>query len=1445
MGIAVLGPLEVDGQSNGLAPRDRVVLSALVVRGGDPLSTEALADALWGADVPASWAKVVHGCVARLRKQLGAAAIESGGAGYRLALTERELDCRRFERLFERARDALSGDDPERTSYLVQEALDLWRGRALADLDEWEPGRVEAARLEGLRMDAEELHVEAETRAGHPRDVLPLARALVAQAPFRERRWALLARALHQAGRQAEALTALKQARAMLVDQLGLDPGRELKELEELVLRQDPSLDPVLGREVSDVCPYRGLLPYDATDADAFFGREADVVACLRKLRDADVLAVVGPSGVGKSSLVRAGVVASLTREGQPVLLTTPGVRPTESLAGLKPRGRQVLVVDQAEEVVTTCQDPGERERYFATLAAHMAAGGSLVLSLRADHLGDLAPYPEITRILEDGLYLLGPMDEPDLRSAIEGPARRAGLRLEPGLVDLLVREVEGEPAALPLLSHVLRETWARREGPTLTVDGYRATGGIRDAVSRTAESLYDAMTSSGRGHLRSVLLRLVMPSEDGDPVRARVSRAKLAVDEDHQLLLEQLVKARLVSVDDDTVQIAHEALVRAWPRLRAWLDDDIDGQRLFRHLAGAADAWDAMGRPEAELYRGTRLARTLEWRDRTEPDLNESEVAFVSASAALAESEVRAAEARVAHERSVNRRLRGALAAAGILLVMALVAGLFAVVSADRAARERDSAARERDSAARERDSAARERDSAARERDSAARERDRAAQAANLADARRAGAQGVLHEDLTAGLLLAVQSVRTDDSAEARENLGSALTRAGALAGLHDLGRDLGRTGTAHISSLAAGSDGAMVAGCLWAGGARLFDAATLELLPFVDRTPECASIAFSPAGEQVAVAGASYGELTLYDVSTGTPSARQPGGFPASWGVLYTPWNHVDVTFSRDGNRLAAQLHRFLPIGEFARLGRVMVWDSGDPSEPVFSIFFPRFSHVALSPRGDRLYVVTRSEPSVRVYDVGSGRLIDSGRDRFVAANGATATSLSPDGSTLAVATGDRVIRYDTRTLRRRGALLTGHTARVLEVAYSHQGRLLATSSEDGTAGVWDAGTGDRLHRFAGGGPIALAFSHDDRRLFTAGCAGLVQAWTVAGASRQLTLGEDTSAPDEGYTQSIPAPDGHTVARVRSGRLWFEDTRTGETTARRARIGSRYPELVWSPDSRRLLSVVGSLRGRDSVVRVWDASNGSVSVSTDRFVVNGGAVRATFSHDAKYVFVHDGTSLHTLDRATLRPAYPPTAAASDSGDLVSHPDGSVFVIHRYAGSFVRVDPQSGEVIDAAVPGLLSADDGDGVMSPDGTRMLVTGPGVRVRLLDVEKQAFIDTDSGWQWGAPAYAPDGSQYAVAEEGRIRLWDGRTGEYRASLPLPSRVGTYSITYRPDSDALVIASTDGRTWTADTRIDRWDERACATAGRNLTHAEWEQYFPHRSYERSCPRWPAGT
>ena len=172
-------------------------------------------------------------------------------------------------------------------------------------------------------------------------------------------------------------------------------------------------------------------------------------------------------------------------------------------------------------------------------------------------------------------------------------------------------------------------------------------------------------------------------------------------------------------------------------------------------------------------------------------------------------------------------------------------------------------------------------------------------------------------------------------------------------------------------------------------------------------------------------------------------------------------------------------------------------------------------------------------------------------------------------------------------------------------------------------------------------------------------------------------------------------------------------------------------------------------------------------------------------------------------------------------------------------------HVDPRAGDVLDSAPAGFHASGDVGGVVSADGTRMVVTGPGGRVRLLDVEQQAYIDPESRWSCGVAAFAHDGSQYAVVQAERIRLWDGRTGEYQASLPLPTRAGTFSISYRRDGTGLVIASTDERTWTADTRIERWVDRACAIAGRNLSREEWDQFFPDRAYERTCQQWPDGA
>ena len=242
MRIGVLGPLEVDERAPGLGTRDRVVLAALAMRPGEVLAPEQLADAVWGERPPATWGKNLQGCISRLRKQLGPDSIETSAQGYRLRVPADAVDAAEFTRAAHRARELLTLREFEHARYVATQGLDLWRGRPLDELEHWPEGSVEAARLGEVRLELEELAVEASLAAGRHRDVLAQAAAMVEAAPLRERRWVLLAQAQYQAGRQMEALRTLRRIRVVLQRELGLDPGPDLMALEQAILRQDPDL---------------------------------------------------------------------------------------------------------------------------------------------------------------------------------------------------------------------------------------------------------------------------------------------------------------------------------------------------------------------------------------------------------------------------------------------------------------------------------------------------------------------------------------------------------------------------------------------------------------------------------------------------------------------------------------------------------------------------------------------------------------------------------------------------------------------------------------------------------------------------------------------------------------------------------------------------------------------------------------------------------------------------------------------------------------------------------------------------------------------------------------------------------------------------------------------------------------------------------------------------
>ncbi len=890
MGIALLGPLDVDGSRVALGSRDRVVLAALAMGPRRTLTAEQLADAVWGASPPASWRKNLQSCIVRLRRVLGADAIVTTPQGYRLAVPHDDVDADLFERLVARGQELLTLGETERAAYTLERALALWRGPPLAELEEWEPGRIEAERLEELRCEAEEHWVDASLRSGHHLEVLARAQAMVRASPLRERRWQLLALAEYQCGRQGEALQTLHDLRRMLAQELGIDPDPGIDDLEQAILRHDPVLDVHPAAAASDRSPYPGLSAYDVADAEAFFGRERDTAACLERLRTTGVLAVVGPSGTGKSSLVRAGVAATLRREGYDVDVITPGTRPLDALpARGRPRRRSVLVVDQCEEVFTLCDDPAARTEFLDRVVARAGSPGEpgVVVALRADRMGDLSTHPACGRLVERGLYLLTAMGEDDLRAAIEGPARQAGLVVEPGLVDLLLREIEGEPAALPLLSHSLRETWLRREGRSLTVAGYRASGGIREAVARTAEDVYERLDVYQRDPLRDLLRRLVAPGPDGQPVLSRVPLQLVTADPVQAAIVDTLISSRILSSDEGSVALTHEAIVRAWPRLRRWLDEDLEGRQILHHLAGAADAWDGLGRPESDLYRGARLQQALEWCGRERPELAPAERDFLEAGWRLAETEEQS-ELRQAQEQSrMIHRLRLVLVGAVVLLLAALAATVYAVHQG---------------------------------------RVADRNASAASLAEteavARAAGSAALVTDDLDESMLLAVAGVRLDDSVDSRRSLLAAIGRFPQLYSSTPL------PGDAQVLQIDVSPQGGLVATMDYRQRVRVYEGRSGELVaerqvgvPRAVATQRDKLLEFSPDGRTLAVVatGAHGPPVQLLDARTLEPTHLRFDG-PSGGG-----WIGTDLAFSQDGHHLAVAMRRLQqPSGLGARTG-----------------------------------------------------------------------------------------------------------------------------------------------------------------------------------------------------------------------------------------------------------------------------------------------------------------------------------------------------------------------------------------------------------------------------------------------------------------------------------------------------------------------------------------
>jgi WD40 repeat protein/DNA-binding SARP family transcriptional activator len=1399
--IAVLGPLRIDGIPPRITTKDRVVLEALSMRVGESVSVDWLIDALWGDAPPPSAGKNLQGCIVRLRKALGSQTIETTTSGYRLALSATDVDSYAFEQLVQRSRELLSLREPDRAAYVIDEALGLFTGEPFEDLGAWDIGAIEVERLREVRWGAEELQVDALLAAGQHQEALRRAHACVTEQPLRERRHVQLALAQYRSGEQVEALATLRELRDRLRDELGVDPGAEATSLEQAILQHDPSLVVADTTGQATNCPWPGLTSYDVEDRESFCGRDTETAACLRLLQDRGVLAVVGPSGSGKSSLLRAGIAASLQAAGRQVSILTPGrAGPTEADAVRRTPIRTVLLVDQLEEAFSPGVTPDHRAAYLDALARR-GGGGELVVALRADRTPELSAEPELARLLERGWYLLSAMDAAGLRTAIERPARQAGLLVEPGLVDLLLREVQDEPGALPLLSHSLVETWNRREGRTLTVDGYLASGGVRGSIAQSAEAVYGDVPPEQRAQLKDLLMRLVAPGPEGEPTRIRIARDRVVTRPEQDGLVERLVGSRLLTSDDGNITLAHEALAREWPRLRGWLDDDVEGQRILHHLSAGADAWQAMGRPDSELYRGVRLARAVEWSTTSSTELAPVEQAFLDESMRLRSTEERTAEEQMRAQARTNRRLRVLLAAAVALLLVAAGLGALAQRSSDRAQRSTDLAR-----------------------------------QAALAREADAVGARALTTTDIPKSLLLAVAAARVSPTASTEADLAAALAQRSQLV-------TVAPSPGVGYAQLALSPDGTRLAATAVDGAVYLYDAATLDLLDTYQsgrkqhggKDPNM-PVAFSPDGATLAVAVSAPARPPVRLLSVAgdrlRPLARQPGNWPTS--AVRT----TSVSFSADGRRMAV-------VARSAQdPATVLVWDTRQLDRPIQSIALdvPDEEKVLLSADGSRLFITT----PFTAYDVATGRRLYRRQLRswiFGDVDGARLALLGfPNGANdvLLVSTKDGTVR------RRLSGMPAGYTR---TVAFSPDGSRVAAYGGTGTVYVWDRHFGELTHQLPTGDStgLSLTFSPDGSTLYTAGGARQLLEWDLAGYQSYLQRQRVSFVIPKDFQVGLASssPDGGRVAYLATdplnGRLeaFFLDVATGGTSPVVHGRRPTYTAFGWQPDGKRVLVLTARLR-----VDAFDPTNGR---SVANAHLGGTIYDFEYTPDGGRVVVAAGSTIEVLDADTLRRREPPIELGEQVMSIDPSPDGATAFVTLLpeAWNWHEAQPVTiGALVDLRERRVVHREElpmrnvSWAAFSPRGDQVAVVGDGGQVLLLDPNTWQPVTAPAdpnGPRMGWVSYSHDGTRLLTSGGTEDQLWDAATGQQLGVVSMPQGAGPGG--FQPDG-TLILVSGDG--------IYRWDpslrhaiEFACQAAGRDITADEWHGAFPDVPYRTVCP------
>ncbi|WP_345514689.1 DUF4145 domain-containing protein [Phytohabitans houttuyneae] len=1176
----------------------------------------------------------------------------------------------------------------------------------------------------------------------------------------------------------------------------------------------------VVSKPVSRPCPYQGLEPFEADDHARFFGRQQLRKEMKVRLDTDGLLLVVGASGAGKSSAVRAGLLPSLaadTRYARRAVLLTPGHHPVQELvnhlahtcgllseavgadlAATPPRvdrlrhatggeaGVLPIVVDQFEELFTHCRDEQERDQFVAILAALADVAGhvAIVLAMRADFYTHCLRYPPLVRWLKDCQIVVGAMTEPELRQAIELPAQQAGVTLEPGLTELLLRDAGRDPGSLPLLSAVLFEMWRYRRDSLLTLDGYRAAGTIKGAIETAADSAYNRMGKDERRAAKEVLIRLTTLGEEVGDERTPDTRRRVAIEEltDHphdgpviENMLQHLARSRLVTLSDGAATIAHDVLVSGWPRLREWLAEDRPSRLLHRQLTDASKVWRQHGQRSSDLYRGQRLRQALDWATRYDASLNRLEQEFLNASAS-------------------TQRRRRRLATGGAAGMMAVV--LVLTMSFFNAKRGQDAAERAEAQAAR------------------ASLSRKLAKAAADTFDRRP-----------LQSMLLSVEAYRAAATDEARRELiGQAARRPGLTAfapGLGNFGEvaafsrdrrtlavlddsrvavwDLARRHRVHyvpadpdgngiehdIFAVALSPDGKTLAVALDAETVlyRLPDETPAATLVDPDESQDgddphnlLSDIAFSPDGKLLAVAGQG-GRIIVWDVASQRPhrvldDPTSPADGP--------PVSVQDLAFSADGRTLAA-----------GTSAATVLWTvkTGTPR-----VIPTPAAAVALSPDGAFAAVTTpikvdrRTEWQVAVLDTASGKTA------FTMARGTnpiTAVAFSADGRTLVTADSSNLVSVwalsRVRQQRRLQATMPGHTTQVSHLAVTPDSSTLVSLSEDGTAIHWDLGRIALNH--SSPTITALAYSPDSTILATGSYDGTITLWNT---STRTTLA------------TLHVPNNENA-----------------------------DHLAFSPDGRTLASAHGT-----NQVRLWDVHQHRL---VDTLISPTPAIsKLVYGPDGQRLAAAHGKGLITWNVATRKQATHRTSDELLAGELAFTPDGTSIATPTADTGKVLLWNPAGQSEPTTLEGIGT---NTITFSPDSALLAAGHTAGRASLTSVKNGAMpgeIDTQNPGIVDSLAFSPDGSTLVLGisetdYKGAVAFAD--VGRRSVTQILPFADSVSDVIYSPDGKALAVKGNyDVQLWDLDpTSIST---RLCQAAGRSLTTAEWTEFLGNEPYQPAC-------